>query len=248
MNNQCGVGLAELLIALLLASFTTITLMRHYLNTKQQYHHTQTSLEQSIELQLVTDMIRDSARRAGFTPCLGIEHLISLDRRGDQKNLVAIQVGKEGASSLHINRMSEHFSTVSKIVGSVELLTTNNQTMHRNQAILVADCYHAEIHTISRLSRMGSGKKITLTHPLAFVYHPPIYVGAWLEETYFIQSKDQDTQTLYYHRNHHSEELTTVVHGLSSRVEKHRGRTLLHVTLHLDNAHPLEIETMARTY
>ena len=248
MNNQRGVGLAELLIALLLASFTTMTLMRHYLNTKQQYHHIQASLEQNIELQLVTDMIRDSARRAGFTPCLGIEHLISLDRRSDQKNLVAIKAEKDGGSSLHINRMSEHFSIVSKIVGSVELLTSNNQTMHRDQTVLIADCYHAEVQTISRLSRMGSGQKITLTLPLAFVYHPPIYVGAWVEETYFIQSKDPDKQTLYYHRNHHSEELTTVVHGLSSRVEQHRGRTLLQVILHLDNAHQLELETMVRTH
>ena len=246
MNRQEGVGLSELLIALLLASLTTMVLMRHYLNTKQQYSHIQTALEQSIDLQLVTDLIRDSARRAGFTPCSGIDHLMTIDRRKSRRKIVAIEVGRDGDPSLHINRMSEHFDTVIKALGPAELLTSDLQTMYRGQSILVADCYHAEVQSISQLRHTAVGQRITLAEPLVFTYQDPIYIGEWLEETFYIHPGGASQGSLFYHL-HHAEELTTVVHQLSAHMETYHGRTLLQVTLGLDNMQTVKLETMVRT-
>lgn len=246
MNNQQGFGLSELLIALLLASLVTICLMRHYLNTKQQYRHLQAALEQSIDLQLVTDMIRNSVRRAGFTPCLGIDHLISRDERNEHKKLVAIEIGRDGDSSLHLNRMSEYFDTVLQIMSSTELLASHSQSLHRGQSILIADCYHAEVQTINQIKQTSVGQRITIAKPLDFTYHEPIYVGGWLEETYSIHTNPRRQGTLFYHL-HHAEELTTVVHNISSHLEVHRGWALLQVILGLDRAKLLTLETMVRT-
>ena len=246
MSNQQGLGLPELLITLLLASLTTVMLMRHYLNVKQQYRHIQTALEQSIELQLVSDLIRGSARRAGFTPCLSIEHLTTTDQRDKQKKLFAIEIGKDGEPTLQINRMSDYFDMVLHIEGPTELLVTSTQPLHQHQSILLADCYHAEAQHIAQIRHTAAGQNITLTRPLAFTYHHPIYIGAWLEEIYSSHGQPRNKGTLFYHL-HHTEELTRVVHNLSSRLEKHHGRTLLQVILDLDHAQRITLETLVRT-
>ena len=246
MTNQHGLGLPELLIALLLASFTTMVLMRHYLNTKQQYRYIQAGLEQSIELQLVTDLIRDSIRRAGFTPCSGIDHLITIDQRGTHQKLVAIELSQNGEPSLKMNRMSEHFNTILQLVSPTELLTDNYHKFHNNQAIIIADCYHAEVQNISQLRYTAVGQSITIAQPLAFTYHGPIYVGEWLEETYSIHHPHTKGRLFYDH--HHAEELTTAIHNLAARIELYNGRTLLQVTLELDDAHQSILETMLRTH
>ena len=245
MDNQRGIGLPELLISLLLASFMTLSLMRHYLSTKQQYHHIQAALEQSVDLQLVTDLLRNSTRRAGFTPCLHIEHLVTLDQRELHKRLVAIELGLDDAPSLQISRMSEHFDTVLQTVSPTHLLTTSRQTIKRDQSILIADCYHAEVQKVAQVKHTIAGQIITLTHSLAFSYHAPIYIGEWLEETYFVQSHGKGS--LFYHLKH-AEELTTAVHTLSVQVNRHKGRTLLQIILGLDNAHTLELDTMVRAH
>lgn len=246
MNNQQGIGLPELLIALFLASITLLTLMRHYLHSKQQVHHIKTVLEQSIELQLVTDLIRDSSRRAGFSPCSGIEHLKTTDRRHAPKKLVAIEINLGSKPSLQINRMSEHFVSVLQILGPVDVLIAYNETLNRDHPILIADCYHAEVHEISQVRHTAAGQIITLNQSLAFRYYAPIYMGAWMEEAYFIHAKPNSKSSLFY-RLHHAEELTTFVHTLSARMEKHQGKTLLQVILGLENAQQLTIETQVRT-
>ena len=247
MTKQKGIGLSELLIALFLASFIMMALMRHYLNTKQHYRHVQTAAEQSIELQLVTELIRDSSRRAGFTPCLGIDHLKTIDQRHDHKKLVALEVGPDGATSLQVNRMSEQFNTVKKIVDATHLIMAASQMLHPDQSLMIADCYHAEVQTISQIKYAATEQTVTLTKPLAFAYHAPIYSGAWLEETYFIRQQRGHEATLFYHLQH-TEELTTVIHSLSAHIETYQGRKLVQIHLGLDNAHQLDLETMVRQY
>ena len=229
------------MIALLLASITMLAMVRHYLNSKEHYHHMQIKLDQSIELQLVSDLIRDSSRRAGFTPCLGIEHLTTEDQRNNHKRLFATEIDQAGGASVKMNRMSEYFDTVLQVIGQNELLTTKNQVVHRDQSILIADCYHAEVQKIGRIKHSADDQMITLTQPLAFSYYPPIYMGAWLEETYSIRKQG----TLFYHFQH-AEELTTAVHNLSAYAEQHQGGTLLRVILGLAKGHQLELSTMVR--
>ena len=245
MNNERGVGLAEILIALLLSSLTLMTLIRHYLNTKQHYHDIQRELEKKTELQLVSDLIRDSSRRAGFTPCGGIEHLITSDHRKDGRKILALEIGQGDESVLQINRMSDYFDSVLSIISPVELLTTDRQMYHPKQSVLIADCYHAEVQEISMRSHMTSGQRVILMKPLAYTYHAPVYFGAWLEEIYSIHAVSHK-KTLYYQLQH-AEELTTFVHELSGQVNAFHNRVLLHFHLGLDNAHQLVLESVVRT-
>jgi hypothetical protein len=235
MHPQKGIGLPEILIALLLASVTTLAFVRHYLNTKKHYLFMQTTLDQSIELQLVTDMIRNAARRAGFTPCLGIDHLIS------------IEIGSDGTQVIKINRMSEYFETLIQIRSQNELQITKNKIMHRDQPILIADCYHAEVQTIKQIRQSAHDQTLSLTQPLAFSYHPPIYVGAWLEESYFTHNNQNQKKALFYHAQH-TEELTPIVTHLTAHLEQHQGLSLLQVLLGLKKGKHLALSTMLRIH
>lgn len=246
--NQMGLGLPELLIALLLSSFIMTGLMHHYLATKRQYRAIQQKLERRMDLQLVINLMRESTRQAGFTPCLRVDHLITSDQRSKSRPLVAIDYGLNPRSWLRFSRMSEHFDTVLDRINSIQLLTTPALELYRDQSILIADCYHAEVQKISKIERTSKGQVLTLTKPLAFQYHPPIYIGEWLEETYFIRRGHNGENALFYHYQH-TEELTIAVHELLARLIKHKEHTLLQVILSIpkeDSA--IKIETTVRAW
>ena len=245
MRPQQGISLTEVLVALFLSSFIMMTLMQHYLTTKKQYHHLQTTLEERIDLQLVTEIMRNSIRKAGFTPCLSIDDLISLDQRNSPQNLAAIEVPTESNPTLQINRMNENFDTVLDVESPMQLLMTSLQTRHRYHSILIADCYHAEVQQVSERVHAGSTQRIKLSKPLAFEYHDPIYVGEWVEERYFVR-KDKNGKASLFYQHHHPEELTTAVHALSAQLKLNNGRKIVDIQLGLDNAPTLLLETMVR--
>jgi Tfp pilus assembly protein PilW len=58
-------------------------LIQFYLTSKQHYLQTEKVLEAGFEVQWVMDLLSDSIRRAGFTPCLGLDHLTVVDHRHD---------------------------------------------------------------------------------------------------------------------------------------------------------------------
>lgn len=247
MPHQEGLGLSELLIALLLSSFIMTGLMHHYLATKKQYSDIQKKLERSIDLQLVTDLIRDSIRKAGFTPCLSIDHLVTLDQRSEPKHLVALEVGADVTTPwLRTRRMSEHFDIVQQITNPMQLFTSHLQPLHRDQSIIIADCYHAEVQKISHVNGVSDGQIVMLSQPLAFTYHEPIYVGEWLEEVYSIRTGQNGESALFYQHYKHAEELTRTVHTLSARLIKEQGGVLVEIILGVDNAQTLKLETMIR--
>jgi type II secretory pathway component PulJ len=245
MTHQKGLGLPELLIALMLSSFIMTGLMHHYLSAKKQYTDIQKKLERSIDLQLVTDLMRDSIRRAGFTPCLSINHLITLDQRSEPKHLVAVELGSDTTPWLRISRMNEHFDTVLKITSQTRLSTTNTHLLHHDQSILITDCYHAEVQKVGEATHTIGNQNITFIKPLAFAYHEPIFVGEWLEETYSIRIGSDGKKALFY-QHQHAEELTTAVHTMAARLNSNQRSMLLQIILGLDKEHALELETMVR--
>lgn len=244
MRKQQGVGLPEVLIGLVLSSFISLCLIQLYLNIKQQYHGIQRALEEQTDLQLAADLIRNSVRSAGFTPCLGVEHLKTIDQRNLLKELAAIEVGRDG-SSLILNRMNEHFDTLIKRIDATTLLTSAYHTLQAGRAIIIADCYHAEVQYIKEITAANKNQRIVLTKPLAFAYHEPVYVGEWLEETYFIKYKPSSKAALFYH-HYSTEELTPLVNGLSAIVEEHQASSLVHIRLTMEKAGLLAIDIMGR--
>lgn len=245
MRHQAGLGLSELLIALFLSTFLMIVLVQHYVTTKKQYNRLQTNLEARIDLQLVTELIRNSVRKAGFTPCLPLDYLITVDRRSNRHDLVGIEVSSDTQASLFVNRMHERFDTLLHTVSSSELLTTAIQTLHRHQSIIIADCYHAEVQDLSEVNHLDAKQRLTLTQPLAFKYHKPIYIGEWVHERYFIRQDKTGKRSLFYQR-HHAEALTTAIQSLSVHINQDNGRQLVDIELGLENLPSLVLKTRVR--
>lgn len=246
MRGQQGISLTEIMVSLFLTSLFITASMQHYLNSKQYYMQTQILLEHALELQLVDDLIRDSVRRAGFTPCIGINSLKTLDRRYvDKTPLTAITVNAGKRHALHINRMSEYFNTVLKIISPNKILVTADKHNLREQTILIADCYHAEVQKILSTQQANGQMIVNLASPLVFNYVAPIYWGEWVEEAFFIQANTQGNLALFYRRNH-AEELTPIVNSMSANLKSNQEKWLLQLTLGLDNAQSIVIETRVR--
>ncbi len=235
-----GYSLPEMLIALATSSLLIITLMKQYVGVKQHYKRSETLLEQALDVQLVSDLIRNSIRQAGFTPCLGIEYLSSIDVRNQYQNLTSIVIHPGGTHGVQLNHMSDHYGVVLRQISPNGLTVSNEAVFSRQRPVIIADCHHAEVHPIESLHH-GSGRwEIHLQHALVYVYHPPIYIGEWLEEQYFTQSN-----VLYYSLGH-VDALSNVINDLSVQLVKRVDKRLLHLKLTLENGHFIKFDTMVR--
>ncbi|MDP1602620.1 MAG: prepilin cleavage protein [Legionella sp.] len=246
MRKDEGVSLTELLISLFLSSLLMSLLMHHYLNSKQQYRFFQTTLEQRFDEQLITELIQGSIRRAGFTPCRGINKLISRDSRNEARNLVAVDANAGKYHALKLNRMSEKYFIVSNVLSPARLLLVGEALIESKKPVLIADCFHAEVHVIKSIQRTYQGTVITLKKPLVFDYYSSVYIGEWVEEQYFIKQNQQGLAALFY-ETEHQEELSKRFNQLSTRLIRGRGSILLQVTLQLLKGRALTIETNIRT-
>lgn len=246
MRGQRGFGLPELLMALMLASFIILLLTQQYSHTKKIYLSIQSKLEGLIDQTMVSDLIRDSARRYGFTPCSPIDYLNGIDRRFQNKPLLALEMAEDDATAfVSFHRMNERFDRVLQFLDSKTILTTGMEKIHPKQSILIADCYHAEVQTVAQVQQMNNEQRITVQTPTAYIYQDPVYVGLWIEETYFINSHSTNKRSLFY-RLQHAEELTTMVHTLTAKMLREKGRSLLQIGLGLDDEKPITIVTWLR--
>ncbi len=242
---QRGLGLTEIVIGIFLASIIMTALMQHYLKCKQQYKHSQKLLETAFELQLVSDLIRDSVRSAGFTPCLSINALKTIDRRSDKRNLTALEIISRKSQTLHSHRMSENFASILEFLDPRSLLVTSEADFLKQQTILIADCYHAEVQEILSMQKSATGTLLTVKKPLAFTYTNPVYVGEWLEEAFFVQKNRRNKLALFYQLDH-TEELTSLVNHLTILRKNSLGKTFLQVILSLDKAPEIHLEVSVR--
>lgn len=243
--NQSGTGLPEILIGLLLSTFIMTGLMHQYLSTKWQLLHIQTALDASTERQLVADLIRTSTHKAGFTPCLSINRLITVDQRDGHKNLTAIEVDTTVRPTLRINRMSDSFTEVSQILSPIKLLAADGQPLSYEHPVLIADCYHAEVQFINNVAQSENGQTITLDKPLAFDYQLPVYIGAWVEEAFFVREGKSGKKGLFY-QAYHTDELSRLVNAMSLNLHHYQTGTLLQITLGLVDAPTVEIDAKVR--
>lgn len=244
MRKQRGIGLVELMVSVLLTSILVILATQQYLVSKRQYFHVHTLLEQDFELQLINDLLRDSVRRAGFTPCLSINSLPLVDQRNSKTKLSAIEIN-EKHDQLKIRRMSEYFTTVIKILSQDVLLVNSELQFNPQQVLLIVDCYHGEILPIASVRKTTHGTLIKLTRGLSFNYSSPIYLGEWIEESFFIQTNRQGNRALYYRRLH-AEELTDRVNTLWVNLETHQSHTWVKLIWGLEQTKPLQIVTEVR--
>ncbi|MDF1757135.1 MAG: prepilin-type N-terminal cleavage/methylation domain-containing protein [Legionellaceae bacterium] len=224
---QRGFSLVELLISLLLANLLIGGLVQQYIQVKRQVIISQNNLEQAVDLQLAYDLIRRSIQKAGATPCLTISNLDTFDTRTNKANLQALLVGE---NSLHINRMSDEFTINKESTSQRKLKIPSNIKKNRSTPLLIADCYHAEVHNI-----YYEGFNVEL-NSLHFNYQVPIYVGEWIEESYFIKNSRQGIKSLNY-RFRDTNELTPLIKSMSLSSKYNQGYTVVTLLLGLkDNS------------
>ncbi len=226
MNRQSGISLPEIMIALLLASMITTALMNQYIITKRHYLHLQALWNDDIELKQTTDFIRDSIRQAGFTPCLSLDYL-------DTPHKPAMAAG----SGLNINRMSPCFDVLLNVSSPNQIIISHRYPLRKGEAVMIADCYHAEVRRISHIIHSPGRQMLELDMPLNFTYQQPAYAGEWLQEHFYVKKSGG----LFYHRLH-SDELTPLVKGMSLM---RQGR-FVQVLLNLEGSRELVFETKVR--
>jgi hypothetical protein len=141
--------------------------------------------------------------------------------------------------------MSERFDVVTRIEHSLNAYATKDEVLHANQRVLIADCYHAEVKEIAHVKLFDKVQKISFLTPLTYSYQKPVYIGEWINETYYTRVSLGHNTSLFY-KFGHAEELMSGVHALSGRLEDIEGQKILRVTLGLNQGHQVELNTMVR--
>jgi hypothetical protein len=219
MQKQAGLSLSELLISLFLSTVIMTTLIQLYLGSKRQYIETEKILETSFDLQWVNDLLTDSIRRAGFTPCLGLDYLHVIDRRNHPKNSPALNIENQPQQFIQVSRMKENFSQLIKVESPTRLVVERSVEFNEKRPLIIADCEHAEIHEQFRTNQQLNETEITLSKPLMNTYGRSAYVGEFLEERWFIKKNAQRNNTLHYQLAQ-TEEVTALVHSLHTQQNK----------------------------
>lgn len=213
MRNTSGYSLFEILISLALASLISLIISQIYLMNKKQYYRIQRSLEIELDKQWISDLLTNSVRRSGFTPCLGVDQLEIVDRRNTTESITGLKIQTTPRQLIQINRMSELFTELSAIKSANQLVLVSTKGLQELRPLLIADCEHGEIQQITKIAKDSSGSLVTLAQPLLFSYSSRTYVGEWIEEQWYIKKNARGLNALYY-KYIRSEELTTAVHSL----------------------------------
>ncbi|HAT6976744.1 TPA: hypothetical protein JAN54_00420 [Legionella pneumophila] len=223
MRRQTGFGLSEMLISLFLASIITVTLIQFYIKSKPQYLKAQKLLEINFDLLWVSDLLSESIRKAGFTPCLSVEKLKTYDSRHAERKIINFQFENMPQAQLRINRMSDVYTEVVSFMSPTQIVIQEPVFSNIKHPLIISDCRHAEVHTVSKIDKLNNGYQITLKKPLKFRYDEIAYLGEWLEETWFTKQNEKGEKTLHY-KLFQTEELSPLIHEfcISKRIVKQR--------------------------
>lgn len=232
MKKHAGISLLEILVSLFLASIIMTLIINIYLDSKCQYIEAEKILATEFDVQWVTDLLSDSIRRAGFTPCLGIDQLQIVDRRSSQKLIHALQFENEPRQLIQVTRMNEYFSKIIQVKDRTKISITHSKVFHAKHPVLIADCKHAEIHDLISIEQQLNETIITLSKPLIFSYDTSAYIGEFLEEYWFIKKNAKGDDTLHY-RLFQTEEVTPLIHSLKTNNRRGRNKQFLEVLLGL---------------
>lgn len=228
MNYQKGFSLIEIILSFFLFSLIIVALGTIYFNIKRNIIYTQSILDQYLDLQLTMNLMRNSVKNSGFTPCGNLENLETVNLEGKKLNSLNLEHGTH--KSIYTTRMSERFHPILKKINAKQFLS--NAKICKNKIILIADCFHAEVQTVQRAEKIKEKRFIlTLAKPLVFTYSPPIYWGEWIEEEFYIHKNKMNEQSLFYKNKHHSEELTTMISNLIAT----KAANLIKITLTIKN-------------
>lgn len=216
--------------------------MQFYSQSKQGYIEMETMLATHFDLRWVSDLLSDSIRRAGFTPCLSIEQL-NLKKQG--KLVPGLHIENGPRYLLQINRMHEQFAQAVNIPNPRQILVPHATSFNKKRPLIIADCDHAEIQQSFTMRPHAKGVLIILDKPLQFKYTRAVYVGEYWEERWFIKKNPQGKLALFYQLGQ-PEEVTSLIQFLHSRRQRRNGAVFMQIALGLAEGGTQNIMVMVR--
>jgi type II secretory pathway pseudopilin PulG len=238
---QRGISLIEILVALASSSLLISLLMNQYIGIKRHYKQSALTIENTLDVQLVLDLIRDSVRQAGFTPCMSIDRLITTDMRDTNHPVSAIELDPNGAAGFQTNYMHPQFGIFMQPISPTTMWVTPDAKLSSHLPVLIADCYHAEVHTLHHLRHTEGHWEVELEHALTYTYQPPVYIAQWVESQFFMRSG-----VLYYEVGH-AEALSSAIHSLSARLKNKNKQSLLRVAIGIREKKAIHVDTTIRS-
>ncbi|PJD91412.1 MAG: hypothetical protein CK424_07260 [Legionella sp.] len=227
---QRGFSLIECMIGLALSLSMMTLLMQEYMQISQLFHRTVVAVDHGARLQFVLNMIRHKGHQAGFTPCLPLYQLVSLDHRTGRA-LSTLTFDDRNPSKISMYRMQSTYVLVDAIEKQYRVYTSEKLSVHPQSPVIIADCHHAEVHTRYHLIPSHSHTVIEFSKDLAFHYREPIYVGEWVEESFGLNPKRQSQSGLFYQYHHHTDELMPEVTHLHWQLQRYQGQSVAHLEM-----------------
>ncbi|KTC64933.1 Tfp pilus assembly protein PilW (plasmid) [Legionella adelaidensis] len=234
MKNR-GFSISEFLISTLLASLIIGALVNHFLSSKEHLEFLIKKTGKSLEQLNLQGLISDSIRNAGFTPCVGLDYLQTIDTRVFKP---IPSVLSYEPNNFITRRMNYLFDEIIKFTLPNRVLL-HAHVLNKEKPIVIADCFHAEIHQIERIEKIGENDMVILKEPFFFEYQAPAYIGNWIEEYFFIKNA-----SLYYQLQR-NDLLSAVIKAVTISWQKSE-RKLLKVSLIDENDDSLEFYSRVR--
>jgi hypothetical protein len=192
---QDGLGLTELLVALVLSMLLMLVLMQQMLLMMRESAYVHEKLDEAVELQWVLDWMRTRVHHAGFTPCHRLDRLKAVDTRDVVESLRPIEVVEGETPRLSIRKMNEEALGLVDVRGPNTLFVADG-FLKSDRPVLIADCMHAEVHVLRDIKKSATGYVVHLKKPLVFDYPGPVYVGEFISESFFYRK-----QRLFYQQH-----------------------------------------------
>ncbi|HAF87886.1 MAG: hypothetical protein CMF38_01150 [Legionellaceae bacterium] len=240
LKQKQGFSLIELLIAISLTTAILALLVQCFLACQSNYRVFQAQLESFYDTHLVSVLLQNSLKKAGYTPCGNIEYLKFIKENNSQLTNCKAVVIKP--NFLQIRRMNEVNYTINQIFSRDKVLINQRWTHPLTHPVLLADCYQAIKRFIVHVKHTNVGSILTLNQPIPALFSHPKFIGEWLDETFVIRPDTHKKPTLFYHLLK-AEALTSSIHTLSATFD--RPQKQITVTL-LTDSKPIQFMVRIR--
>jgi hypothetical protein len=218
--------------------------MQQFVLIKQQSARVFLQLNQAQELHWLSDVLRSRVRMAGFTPCRRLEHLVVADTRAKAQSLAEYEFVSQPHASLTLRRMHQSAVRVLKQISPTDVLIESTP-ISIQYPIMLADCEHAEVHTLADATKTPEGVHIQLQEPILFTYQLPFYYAEWVTESFFMRQTRERGRALFY-QYHRVDQLTRLVQDFSAKRFQIEASLLVELNLQLSNQHSQMLVTRIR--
>jgi|GEM_PF-5627591 len=234
---RTGFTLLECLIALIITSFLVTAFFRNYLNVKNHFNEREGIETLTEESQIIHSLLETDLQGTGFSGCMQWDnHSPVYDniqkkwltsplsvRNADDPDLpknIRERVKPE-TQVIEIREMDFFLDTLSNTAsfGSTHVMLNENEnsSLKSNNFVMIADCLHAEVNRIIKITHSNNQKEIQLESPLYFSYDKGSYIGNYKNTIYFVGdthrtfNNNEILYGLYLNESEKSEEITDFI-------------------------------------